>query len=337
MEKARYILNDAKDTLPLTEHTTYLQIVKRRLEMLRTGLIFSRRQVVGRCRPNKSTLSGTSFVEETVPEPTTEQLRAVFLRAAVPMIGFGFMDQTVMLQAGHMIDCTIGVTLGLSTLTAAAFGQVCSDAAGVLCGGTVESLAHAAGLPPNTLTVAQRQLQHVKRVKFTGNLAGVLLGCCLGLLNLLFIDTERSTTLKLQELTSEHEFSFTIEASNAVREDITALTVRGPNVDGVLASMTTALASRGCSLVELHAKSVSENEIEDVFYVVNRETGQQYEDDDLNELARSVMDSTRKPMSVLLVHNRLREMEDINASLKERVQTLESVMIDQQITVIPRG
>lgn len=304
--------------------------------MLRTCKTFVRRHV-GRRRLNKSTLSGTFVDEKSIPAPTKEQLRAVFLRAAIPMIGFGFMDQTVMLQAGNVIDCTIGVAFGLSTLTAAAFGQICSDAAGVLFGGTVESMAHAAGLPPNTLTLAQRQLKQVKRVKFTGNLAGIMLGCCLGLVNLLFIDTERSTTLKLQEVTSEHEFSFTIEASNAIRHDITALTVRGPNVDGVLASMTTALAARGCSLVELHAKNVSENEIEDVFYVINRETGQQFDDDDLNELARSVMDSTRKPMSVLLVHNRLREMEDINASLKERVQTLESVMTDQQITVIPRS
>lgn len=40
------------------------------------------------------------------------------------MVGFGFMDNLVMIQAGDMIDSTIGVTLGLSTLTAAAFGQV---------------------------------------------------------------------------------------------------------------------------------------------------------------------------------------------------------------------
>ena len=61
------------------------------------------------------------------PLPTATQLRNHFVKAAVPMIGFGLMDQTVMLQAGNAIDCTIGVTFSLSTLTAAAFGQVCSD------------------------------------------------------------------------------------------------------------------------------------------------------------------------------------------------------------------
>ena len=35
-----------------------------------------------------------------------------------------------MIQAGDLIDNTIGVTLGLSTLTAAAYGQVVSDTTG---------------------------------------------------------------------------------------------------------------------------------------------------------------------------------------------------------------
>jgi hypothetical protein len=57
-----------------------------------------------------------STIHETVERPTNKQLWRVFNRAAVPMIGFGFMDQTVMLQAGNAIDCTLGVTFGLSTL-----------------------------------------------------------------------------------------------------------------------------------------------------------------------------------------------------------------------------
>ena len=35
-----------------------------------------------------------------------------------------------MLHAGNAIDATLGVTFGLSTLAAAACGQVCSDVAG---------------------------------------------------------------------------------------------------------------------------------------------------------------------------------------------------------------
>jgi len=132
-----------------------------------------------------------------VERPTNRQLWLVFAHAAVPMIGFGFTDQTVMLQAGNAIDCTLGVTFGLSTLTAAAFGQVISDASGVVFGGTVERFAKMAGLPSANLTVAQRALPIVGQARWTGNLLGVVFGCLLGLVNLLFIDTSRSSSLKL--------------------------------------------------------------------------------------------------------------------------------------------
>jgi Transmembrane protein 65 len=39
------------------------------------------------------------------------------------MIGFGFMDQFVLIQAGGYIDATLGVSLGLATMTAAAAGM----------------------------------------------------------------------------------------------------------------------------------------------------------------------------------------------------------------------
>lgn len=42
--------------------------------------------------------------------------------------------------AGDFIDNTIGIALGLSTITAAAFGQCCSDVSGVVFGGYVEFL-----------------------------------------------------------------------------------------------------------------------------------------------------------------------------------------------------
>ena len=159
-----------------------------------------------------------------------------------------------MLQAGNAIDCTIGVTLGLSTITAAAMGATVSNASGVLFGNTLERIFHAAGLPSANLTAAQRKLPAVARTKLLGAMLGVIFGCCLGMTNLLFMDTGRSATLKLQAFNEESEFEFTIEASNALRHGATALTVRGPDVDGLLASMTAALAVRGCSLVELHAK-----------------------------------------------------------------------------------
>ena len=52
--------------------------------------------------------------------PTREQLKAHFISTAVPLVGFGFMDQTILLQTGNAIDCTFGVWFGCSTLAAAA-------------------------------------------------------------------------------------------------------------------------------------------------------------------------------------------------------------------------
>lgn len=295
-----------------------------------------------------------ALAAENVDPPTRQQLWRVFGHAAIPMIGFGFTDQTVMLQAGHIIDCTLGVTFGLSTLTAAAFGQVCSDASGVLFGGTLESLATKAGLPRANLTTAQRHLRIVKQTRLAGSFVGVIVGCLLGLVNLLFIDTGRSSTLKLQAFNEEQEFEFQVEASNAIRDDATALTVRGPDVDGLLASMTAALAVRGCSLVEIHAKrsnneinpddntitDVSEQEnggstIEDVFYVVQRETGKQFDDDALEELARGLLDSTRTPMNVNSVKAAMHELERTNSYLRARLRKLEQVVYEKQITVVP--
>lgn len=44
-----------------------------------------------------------------------EQMRAIFLQNFVPFIGFGLLDNLVMIAAGEYIDSTLGVVLGLST------------------------------------------------------------------------------------------------------------------------------------------------------------------------------------------------------------------------------
>lgn len=141
-----------------------------------------------------------------------------------------------------------------------------------------------------------------------------------------------------------HEFS--IEASNALRHGATALTVRGPDVDGLLASMTAALSVRGCSLVELHAKRSHTNlqeedadldpddrSIEDTFYVIKRETGLPFDDDELEELARGLLDATRTPMNVNSVKAAMHELENTNSFLRKRIAKLEEVVYRQQITI----
>jgi hypothetical protein len=133
-----------------------------------------------------------------VPAPTKRQLRLYMLNRAVPMIGFGFMDNIIMIQAGDLIDNSIGVTLGLSTLTAAAIGQICSDFSGVCFGGGIEALAMRLGLPHSGLSREQRRLRRVKLFGVAAAAIGVVLGCCLGMTSLLFMDLDKSERSKRQ-------------------------------------------------------------------------------------------------------------------------------------------
>jgi hypothetical protein len=301
-----------------------------------------------------------------VPPATSQQLQRHFWISAVPFIGFGafchakqdcatrwngthgalslflafvtlgFMDNTVMIQAGNAIDCSIGVVLGLSTLAAAAIGQIISSGVSVTFGGYVETVARKAGLPSAGFTSAQRQLVSVRRVAMAGNLFGVVIGAALGLVNLLLIDTDRSANLKMEALTEEQEFAFEVEASNKKRNDATVLTVKGPDVDGLIASMTAALAESGLKLVELHAGSRSSETdwIEDVFVVKTRGAKKgQVDDADLDDLARKMLAASRDPLSAHTLKTQVRKLQAKNDRLRERVEKLVKRLEDQQITI----
>ncbi|MED6261894.1 hypothetical protein ATANTOWER_011534, partial [Ataeniobius toweri] len=49
---------------------------------------------------------------------TAAQIRYVLFHNAVPFIGFGFLDNAIMIAAGTQIELSIGVTLGISTMAA---------------------------------------------------------------------------------------------------------------------------------------------------------------------------------------------------------------------------
>ena len=66
----------------------------------------------------------TDFESRIVTPPTPSQLRMVMLRNAVPFVGFGFIDNFIMLVAGERIDTSIGVAFCTSTLFAAGIGNL---------------------------------------------------------------------------------------------------------------------------------------------------------------------------------------------------------------------
>jgi hypothetical protein len=117
------------------------------------------------------------------------------------------MDQIVMIQAGQYIDSTLGVTLGLATMTAAAAGQVVSDTTGVIFGGTLERfLTRMSFIKQPNLSSAQRQLGVCRNVSMAGAVVGVIVGCTLGAMTLLLVDLE-----------ARHR----IERANKLREIVT--------------------------------------------------------------------------------------------------------------------
>ena len=122
---------------------------------------------------------------------TWSQVQSILVSSSIPMVGFGFMDNFVMIQAGGYIDSTIGVQLGLATLTAAAMGQVVSDVSGVLFGGSLERMLSPYIKSPQ-LTAAQLRLPLVARLRLAGAVCGVIVGCLLGATSLYFVLDESS-------------------------------------------------------------------------------------------------------------------------------------------------
>jgi hypothetical protein len=135
--------------------------------------------------------SAAQELESVLEEPTSRQLRIHAFTMGIPFIGFGFMDNALMIVAGDYIDTHLGVLFGISTLCAAAIGNLVSDVAGVGLGAYVEDFcATKLKLPSAELNNAQRQLRSVRFAGNFGTAIGLTIGCILGMFPLLFIDPE---------------------------------------------------------------------------------------------------------------------------------------------------
>ena len=232
----------------------------------------------------------------TIDSPSRDQLRAIMIQSTLPMIGFGFMDQTIMIHAGNAIDCTIGVSLGLSTLSAAAVGQIVANTGALVFGESVHRFFNCfKAMQPIDLTMAQQALPAVKRARFTGTFFGIILGCVLGMVNLFFIDTQRSSDLKLSKALTEGDISpFQVTASNdhmlsSKYQPATTLTIDGPDVDGILAIMLTAMKEEGFSVLEMSAKPKGDDATtyEETFVV--RRKGEAIPEEELKSLAKKLL------------------------------------------------
>lgn len=119
--------------------------------------------------------------------PTAAQIRYVLLHNAIPFVGFGFLDNAIMIAAGTQIELSIGVTLGISTMAAAALGNLVSDLAGLGLAGYVEALASRLGMQVPDLTPKQVDMWQTRLSSHMGKAIGVSIGCILGMFPLFFL------------------------------------------------------------------------------------------------------------------------------------------------------
>jgi len=103
------------------------------------------------------------------------------------MLGFGFVDNFVMIIAGDAIDASLGATLGMSTMCAAAFGNTVSDVLGYYTGESMELACEKLGInTPPPLTAEQFESPSVKAAQRHGGAMGLTIGCLLGMCPLLW-------------------------------------------------------------------------------------------------------------------------------------------------------
>jgi hypothetical protein len=53
-------------------------------------------------------------------------VKQLFIINVIPFIGFGFIDNAIMILAGGTIDSSLGALLCISTMAAAALGNIIS-------------------------------------------------------------------------------------------------------------------------------------------------------------------------------------------------------------------
>jgi len=121
---------------------------------------------------------------------TKRQYALLAFKTSLPFVAFGFVDNFIMILAGDQIEASIGVVLSLSTMAAAGLGNTFSDVVGIISSERIEVLVERLGLPVAGLTSAQLLSTGARRAHLLAQIAGIVLGCLLGLCPLLFIDQE---------------------------------------------------------------------------------------------------------------------------------------------------
>ncbi len=90
-----------------------------------------------------------------------------------------------MLLFGEMIEMTVGAKAGLSTMAAAAVGNLFSDVTSIGFGKHVENMIAKLGLGDAKLSPEQEQTPRARSLRTYGSMIGIGIGCILGMWPLL--------------------------------------------------------------------------------------------------------------------------------------------------------
>jgi len=148
------------------------------------GLLSSR----FRLRPVASNNPEASLSSRALLRPTARQLKLVMIGSAIPFVGFGLVDNLILLVAGDAIETHFHSSYAMSMLCAAALGNTVADVVGLSLGGVVESMARRIGIPDPMLSKAQANMPITLWVNFFASAGGITFGCLIGMIPLLFMN-----------------------------------------------------------------------------------------------------------------------------------------------------
>lgn len=77
--------------------------------------------------PAMTSIAGTA----SATRPTNSELYRLAIQQGLPFVGFGFLDNFIMIVAGESIETFLGASLVISTMAAAALGNTLSDVFGI--------------------------------------------------------------------------------------------------------------------------------------------------------------------------------------------------------------
>ncbi|RNF25773.1 uncharacterized protein Tco025E_01965 [Trypanosoma conorhini] len=141
-------------------------------------------------------LRGSSPQQPDNPAAAGEEMQVPFLTlvwiafgAGLPFVGFGFLDNAIMILAGDAIDSTLGLYLNCSVMACAAMGNIFSGVLGMQVHGVIDKAVQKLNFNTPVLTEGQMKGQRVFLAGHIGGTLGIMTGLFLGMFPLLLLDS----------------------------------------------------------------------------------------------------------------------------------------------------